>query len=1020
MARRRPEEIGDWELGENSSATGGRGSAMEGHISIPWNHPALPRTCAPGRALSRPSAPVCIGPAPIRYDARVEGDEAAATANDDDAPTRIDPGDRGPPDDPSTGPDAPLAASIGEVLRARLRRSGDGGRLGRYIILRLLGEGGMGLVFAAYDEELDRKVAIKLLRSDGPAGRLDRGWLLAEAKAMARLSHPNVVQIYDVGELEGQVFVAMELVAGASLRDWLRQEPRDAPAILRAFLDAGRGLQAIHEAGLVHRDFKPQNVLVAADGRARVLDFGLAHPRADPGDAPAAASGGATGSYPSLAPTGATATPATTGRVAAGTPAYMPPEQHAGLPTDARSDLFAFCVALYEALYGRRPFAGRGSRELAAAIQAGAVQPPPPDTRVPAWIRRILLRGLAPDPAARWPSMAALLDALGRDPWQRRRRALAALAVALALAAALGLALHYRALAVDPELDPCAGGPARLAGAWGPDRRDAAAAAFRATALDYAEDTWSKTQERMDRYAETWLEAHRDACQDHRRGELSPALYDRAAACLDGARRDLAALAAALAAADAAAVERAAKAADKLPALDLCLRRDALAAQIPPPEPAAAAAVEAIRQDLAAIRADLTLSRPGRCAELAALQERGGALAYPPLAAELLAAAGACAELAGDYEAAATALAAAIHDALAAGHDLVAAEAGLRLAHILSYRLARYPEAALWVDLIDALAARLARDDLADRALIVRGAIALTRGAAADALRDLDAAIARLERRPGPPSLELAAALNNRVAANSTLGARDHLTADVERALAIYRERLGPSHPDVALVLSNLGNLRFLAGDLDGALAAQQEALALKERLLGPDHPDIATIASNLGAVHQRRGDFAAAKALYERAVAIRERALGPDNPNTANVLANLGEVLNDLERPAEARPLLLRALAARERAQGPDHPLVAGILSRLGRADLRLGRPKDARRHLERAAAIGARGGVQPEELRYTDLYLARARWETARSAKERAAARALAEATRAALDPRTNARELAELDAWLTLAAR
>jgi hypothetical protein len=175
---------------------------------------------------------------------------------DDDASTRVDAADSAPSSASVPSPGEPLRAPIGELIRARLR-NGEGGRLGRYLILRLLGEGGMGLVFAAYDEDLDRKVAIKLLRTDGPAGPLDKNWLLAEAKAMARLSHPNVVQIYDVGELEGQIFVAMELVTGASLRDWLRQERRTIPEITRVFVEAGRGLAAVHRAGLVHRDFKP-------------------------------------------------------------------------------------------------------------------------------------------------------------------------------------------------------------------------------------------------------------------------------------------------------------------------------------------------------------------------------------------------------------------------------------------------------------------------------------------------------------------------------------------------------------------------------------------------------------------------------------------------------------------------------------------------------------------------------------------------------------------------------------------
>jgi serine/threonine protein kinase len=267
----------------------------------------------------------------------------------------------------------------------------------------------MGVVYAAHDPELDRPIAIKLLRLRGPAPAEGHERLQREAKVMARLSHPAVVPVFDVGSHQDRLFVAMELVDGQTLSSWLKQTRPDWRDALAALVRAGRGLAAAHAAGIVHRDFKPDNVLVGADGRIRVTDFGLARlgdgaPVAEPsaGDAASPAEGGGL----------------TRGDAVMGTPGYMAPEQHLGRPADARADQFSFCVALYEAVYGERPFRWEPADDvrslvaLAGEVTAGRVQPPPRGSRVPAWLRRVLVRGLAVDPAARWPTMDALLDAL--------------------------------------------------------------------------------------------------------------------------------------------------------------------------------------------------------------------------------------------------------------------------------------------------------------------------------------------------------------------------------------------------------------------------------------------------------------------------------------------------------------------------------------------------------------------------------------------------------------------------------
>ena len=318
------------------------------------------------------------------------------------------------------------SASAAPVLQAS---SGARPRwLGRFVVFDELGAGGMGQILAAYDPRLDRKVALKLVQRalDSDVGDWQRR-LIREAQAMARLSHPNVVTVHEVATTDaGQTFLVMELVEGQDLARWLAAGPHPWREILARFLAAGEGLAAAHAAGLVHRDFKPANVLVGDDGRVRVADFGLVH-----GHAPSDSAGR---EGPRLAHL------LTQHGAVMGTPAYMAPEQHDGDLTDERSDIFAFCVALWEALHGERPFAGDTMPERRAAIRRGEIREPRDPAAAPRWLRPLLRRGLAGAPGDRWPSMRMLLDALARDPElerARRRRAALRLLAVLTLGGAL-------------------------------------------------------------------------------------------------------------------------------------------------------------------------------------------------------------------------------------------------------------------------------------------------------------------------------------------------------------------------------------------------------------------------------------------------------------------------------------------------------------------------------------------------------------------------------------------------------
>ncbi|MFP2911526.1 serine/threonine-protein kinase, partial [Pyxidicoccus sp. 3LFB2] len=343
-------------------------------------------------------------------------------------------GDESPPRSvPNTGRDEPLQA------RARSRTLGA--RVGRFLPLKVLGQGGMGVVYAAYDPDLDRKVAVKLLRVAGSARALEAGRtrLLREAQAMARISHPNVIPVFEVGTWEEQVFVAMELVEGGTLRDWMQAKPRSWREILVTYLAAGRGLEAAHAAGLVHRDFKPTNVLVGRDGRVYVTDFGLARPVGNPGRD----EGSLEEPSPSSEGSGRLYEPLTQAGVVLGTPQFMSPEQFRGDAVDARSDQFSFCAALYRSLFGTRPFDPEELSRAAKALPDGQapqrptlapelIQEPPRDTKIPAWVRRAVMRGLALEPEGRFESMAALLEALSQEQALSRRRRAGGGAIAVA------------------------------------------------------------------------------------------------------------------------------------------------------------------------------------------------------------------------------------------------------------------------------------------------------------------------------------------------------------------------------------------------------------------------------------------------------------------------------------------------------------------------------------------------------------------------------------------------------------
>jgi len=882
-------------------------------------------------------------------------------------------------------------ATLVQLMRRRtpLPRPADaelvpGNVVDRYVVEARLGAGGMGVVYAARDPELDRRVALKLLHARvlGDASATDaRARLQREAQALARVSHPNVIGVHDIGTHAGQVFVAMELVDGWTLRQWLREKKRPWREIVATFLLAARGLAAAHRAGLIHRDVKPDNILIGRDGRVRVTDFGLARSlAADEGEAGAAPAGGASALTATLTQTGTTL----------GTPAYMAPEQHTGAPTSPRTDQFSFCVALHEALYGERPFAGDDLVTLADAIHAGQVRAAPVDTDVPGRLRKLLLRGLSADPEARWPSMDALIAALGPERTRARRLALVGVPVALVAllaAAAIPLLRHPAASAAM-----CKGAAHKLDGVWNAGRKHALHDAFHASGHPLAEPTWTLVEQRLDGYAGAWVAMHDDACAATRvRGEQTEQLLGLRMQCLEGRLSGLRELTTIFAHADAQVVGKALAASERLARLEGCAASAELLAPIPPPADAkTAAAVAEVRASLARGRVQLDAGKfdDSRAIARAALAE-SRALAYAPLEAEVHILLALQDNLAGDMKAAEPELRQAVKLAEMGFHDRAKAEAQVVLVATLAW-LGRHNDALEWAEYAQAVLARLGGDaeleaNLAENVAVVFSSMHRF----SDATRELDKALAMRKRLFGAHSTEVAGTLALLAAVQTNQGLHEQARATTLEAMALWKDIYGAEHPTVAQTLFGLSTDALVRGEYAQAIDYQQQGIAVLERTLGADDPQLAYAYIDLGApfeLAERRED---ALASYRKGIALID-GRGETTPLLCDALEAVGAIALDLGRPADALAAFTRALTVAEQLGEPAATMLAIARTGVGKSYLELGRAKEALAPLEQALAWRlAQEDVPPNQLGGNRFALARALWQ---AGGDRARARTLA----------------------------
>ena len=739
------------------------------------------------------------------------------------------------------------------------------------------------------------------------------------------MSHPGVIAVYDAGLVGDRVFVAMELVDGGSLRAWLDQRPRSVRDVLQVFLQAGRGLAAAHRQGLVHRDFKPENVLVGRDGRVRVTDFGLACSQADPED-------GAPG-------------------VTAGTPAYMAPEQMRGDAASAAADQFSFCVALYEGLYRQRPFQGATLQALLPEVLAGRVRAAPRGSRVPARVRRALARGLASAPAARFSDMDGLLHELDRAPLARRAWLAAPLAAALIGVMVPGL-LSQRHAAL------CAGQEARVASAWGFERRDAARRAFLASGQPGAEKVWAGVDRALTGYAEGWATLHRQACEATRvRGEQSEAMLDLRMQCLESRYRELDALARLLATASADVVGAAPRAAESLPRLRDCSDTAALSSPIkPPPDEQTRQRVERLRAEIAEAHA---LGLVGAWSQARPAAERAAAgareLGYLPLAAEAEEVLGLTLRRMGEIDRAEATLFEAAWAAEASRHDLVAARAFAELIYVVGYRKARHGEARLLERQTAAILARLGpgHEDVEEVAARHLGAVLLGEGRLTEALAHDARAVALAEKVYGPESQALADCYNSAGVTLNDLGRYPEAARLHSRALEIRERTLGPTRFETATSVAALAIAEAGMGERGQAELLAQRTLKLAEEAIPAGSFESAVLLGGVGKIRRMTGHPREALDLLERAVQIRRRLLGADDPWLASALAEKGLVLHALKQEEAALAAFQEVLQIEQGRQGDDRVALAVALGATGQLLLDRGQPVQALGPLERAVEL-------------------------------------------------------------------
>ncbi len=867
-------------------------------------------------------------------------------------------------------------------------------QFGRYQVERRLGQGAMGKVYLARDPDLDRAVAIKVLHAGLGAAR---SALVREARAMARLHHPNVVGVYDVGEHEEQIFVAMERVSGHSLREWLDEQPRSWRSVTAVFRDAARGLAAAHEAGVIHRDFKPDNALVGDDGRVAVMDFGLAH-----FDADQAAETMPQGQLPE------DATLSTTHRLS-GTPAYMAPEVIGGGPSTAASDQFGFFVALHEGLYGVRPFSAPTVERLLLEISDGQRQPPPAGTPVPGRLAALIARGLQVDPERRHPSMTAVADALERALVPLVRRMVVPIVGVAVLGSAIGGAVAYDRL----QHRDCDEQGDRIDEVWSAEARKRVRGTMLAAEYEHADPqaSWTSLETRLDDWSEAWKEQRRQAC----RGQAEDRWPARRTDCSQTQLLQLSGLVEVLSVPGEGIAEHAMAAANQLPSPAQCADDKWVSTGVVAPPPAEhAESVAAAREQLARASALHSAGQfePAMAAATPPL-ELARLVDYPPLTAHALNVIGQIHDALGDYAAAEQALLESFDIATEVDAPSISANSSVRLGEIIGFRLGRPREGRHWLRMARGSFERLGdtTEEIAIGRLKVLARMNSDLGETDAALATIHEARERARANLPADSSIHTSVMGTEAAIMGNSGDRVRATELLLETIARNERIEGAEHPSMIPHLMNLFVNYAETDRLDDAEAVGVRVLALNEKLFGPMHPGTISALGNLASLTTAQGDAERGAQLLEQTLERSQEVHGPDHFFTRRTRGNLAltqQHLGNYDAALEQQTALLAAMDT----EGDDKSRTyAELLSNQATSLIALERSAEAKTVIERALAIQATFDLPPGRSAAMRLTLARARWELG----ERASAVTLArEAMNDAADP-ADAAARESISGWL-----
>jgi tetratricopeptide (TPR) repeat protein len=773
--------------------------------------------------------------------------------------------------------------------------------IGRYQLRRILGKGGMGTVFSAHDPELDRTVALKLLRRANTRDEKSEARLLREARALAALSHPNVVEIFDVGSDLAGLYIAMEQIDGPDVRVWLGEQPRTWQEIVTVFRQAGRGLEAAHAVGIVHRDFKPSNVLLPRDGEAKVADFGLARGMGGTSRISTDPSRSASLSSPEVV-SDALAEDVTHRDEVVGTPVYMAPEQFRHGQVEAAADQYSFCASLYHCLFGRHPYDAEGFMGIRNAVLGGLVVPPPRDTDIPGWLTAVVMRGLARDPDDRYPSMHELLVGL-EGPRRRGWWALGAVA-------AMGTAAVAFA-AFERPLEPC-DADAAWAQTWSDRSAGDVAAGIASVGRAYADDVASRVDGVLEQYGSRWKKAYAQGCQAGAASEAS----DVSMACLRRQRDQIDTVLDKLEEGHAPVVRRASQILGSLPDPGSCLE----------PEQTSVAPKEAELQDvLAHARFDLVLAENRQSRDRANnVVEQARQAGLQRLEADGLLVRGRAEETLGhldeaerDYE-----------QSFWLAQRLEATGTAVRTAAALMTLLGnrgRLDDAEGWARHVESLLPRLPdadeeRGDYYDRRAGLYGRAGDFEAAVDTRRRALEI----LTKAEGPDDPDVATVLAN--LGRDLRAAQRYAEAEqaLDRAHDILSEQLGPRHPEVGRARVGLGVLASVQRQYPQAREHFEHAVELYEDGYGPNAPQLVGVLTNLGNVYNALDLQTQSLAAHQRALDILEEIHGPDDLQLSAPLHNAAYALDALGRRSEALAYHRRALAIESSVLGADHVEVA------------------------------------------------------------------------------------------------